>query len=76
MVSITADFATGKKVLQAASKTVKRTHLELGGKAPPHHIYGDADNDAAVAGIRAFGFYKCWPGLHGSLPHLCAQVGL
>ncbi|MDA4631093.1 aldehyde dehydrogenase family protein, partial [Escherichia coli] len=34
MVSITGDIATGKKVLQAAAKTVKRTHLELGGKAP------------------------------------------
>lgn len=33
MVSITGDIATGKKVLTAAAKTVKRTHLELGGKA-------------------------------------------
>jgi aminobutyraldehyde dehydrogenase len=57
MVSITGDIATGKKVLQAASKTVKRTHLELGGKAPVI-IYGDADIEAAVSGIRAFGFYN------------------
>ena len=57
MVSITGDIATGKKVLQAASKSVKRTHLELGGKAPVI-VYGDADIDAAVAGIRAFGFYN------------------
>ena len=33
MISITGDVATGKKVLQAAAKSVKRTHLELGGKA-------------------------------------------
>jgi Aldehyde dehydrogenase family len=32
MVSLTGDIATGKKVLAAAAKTVKRTHLELGGK--------------------------------------------
>ncbi len=32
MVSITGDIATGKKVLAAAAKTVKRTHLELGGR--------------------------------------------
>ena len=57
MVSITGDIATGKKVLQAASKTVKRTHLELGGKAPVI-VYDDADVDAVVNGIRAFGFYN------------------
>ncbi|MBP1849233.1 gamma-aminobutyraldehyde dehydrogenase [Rhizobium halophytocola] len=57
MISITGDIATGKKVLQAAAKSVKRTHLELGGKAPVI-IYGDADIEAAVSGIRAFGFYN------------------
>ena len=57
MVSITGDIATGKKVLQAAAKTVKRTHLELGGKAPVI-IFDDADIDAVVAGIRTFGYYN------------------
>ncbi|MBP2550673.1 aminobutyraldehyde dehydrogenase [Neorhizobium galegae] len=57
MVSITGDIATGKKVLVAASKTVKRTHLELGGKAPVI-IYDDADIEAAVAAIRTFGYYN------------------
>jgi aminobutyraldehyde dehydrogenase len=57
MVSITGDIATGKKVLQAAAKTVKRTHLELGGKAPVI-IYNDADLEAAVSGIRTFGYYN------------------
>ncbi|ENN87496.1 aldehyde dehydrogenase [Rhizobium freirei PRF 81] len=57
MVSITGDVATGKKVLQAAAKTVKRTHLELGGKAPVI-IFDDADIDAVVAGIRTFGYYN------------------
>ena len=57
MVSITGDVATGKKVLAAASKTVKRTHLELGGKAPVI-VHADADIDAVVAGIRTFGYYN------------------
>ncbi|HVK89992.1 MAG TPA: gamma-aminobutyraldehyde dehydrogenase [Mycoplana sp.] len=57
MVSITGDVATGKKVLAAASKTVKRTHLELGGKAPVI-VYDDADLDSVVNGIRAFGYYN------------------
>ncbi|CAN7450253.1 gamma-aminobutyraldehyde dehydrogenase [Pararhizobium sp. LjRoot255] len=57
MVSITGDIATGKKVLQAAAKTVKRTHLELGGKAPVI-VYDDADLEAVVGGIRTFGYYN------------------
>jgi aminobutyraldehyde dehydrogenase len=57
MISITGDVATGKKVLQAAAKSVKRTHLELGGKAPVI-IFDDADIDAVVNGLRAFGYYN------------------
>jgi aminobutyraldehyde dehydrogenase len=57
MISITGDVATGKKILQAAAKTVKRTHLELGGKAPVI-VFDDADVDAVVNGLRAFGYYN------------------
>lgn len=57
MVSITGDIATGKKVLEAATRTVKRTHLELGGKAPVI-IFDDADIEAAVQGVRDFGYYN------------------
>lgn len=57
MVSITGDVATGKKVLQAAAKSVKRTHLELGGKAPVI-VFDDADVDAVVEGLRAFSYYN------------------
>lgn len=57
MISITGDVATGKKVLQAAAKSVKRTHLELGGKAPVI-VFDDADLDAVVTGLRAFGYYN------------------
>lgn len=57
MISITGDVATGKKVLQAAAKSVKRTHLELGGKAPVI-VFDDADIDNVVSGLRAFGYYN------------------
>ncbi|TXH70807.1 MAG: gamma-aminobutyraldehyde dehydrogenase [Thiothrix sp.] len=57
MISITGDIATGKKVLQAAVKSVKRTHLELGGKAPVI-VFDDADLEAVVNGLRTFGFYN------------------
>ena len=57
MVSITGDVATGKKVLMAAAKTVKRTHLELGGKAPVI-VFNDANLSAVVEGLKAFGFYN------------------
>jgi aminobutyraldehyde dehydrogenase len=57
MISITGDIATGKKVLEAAAKSVKRTHLELGGKAPVI-VFDDADVGAVVSGLRAFGYYN------------------
>lgn len=57
MISLTGDVATGKKMLDAAAKTVKRTHLELGGKAPVV-VFDDADIAEVVEGLRAFGFYN------------------
>lgn len=57
MVSITGDIATGKKVLVAAANSVKRTHLELGGKAPVI-VHDDADLDRVVEGLKAFGYYN------------------
>ncbi|MCR9138892.1 MAG: gamma-aminobutyraldehyde dehydrogenase [Alphaproteobacteria bacterium] len=57
MISITGDIATGRKVLEAAAKSVKRTHLELGGKAPVI-VFDDADINAVVEGLKAFGYYN------------------
>ena len=57
MISLTGDIGTGKKMLQAAATSVKRTHLELGGKAPVV-VFDDADLDAVVAGLKAFGYYN------------------
>ncbi len=57
MVSLTGAVATGQKVLAAAAGNLKRTHLELGGKAPVI-VFEDADLGAVVAGIRTFGYYN------------------
>ena len=57
MISLTGDIATGSKVLEAASKSIKKTHLELGGKAPVI-VYDDADINQLIEGIRAFGYYN------------------
>jgi aminobutyraldehyde dehydrogenase len=57
MVSLTGDVATGQKVLGAAAGNLKRTHLELGGKAPVI-VFDDADVEAVVSGVRTFGFYN------------------
>ena len=57
MVSLTGSVATGQKVLTAAAGNLKRTHLELGGKAPVI-VFDDADLEAVVSGVRTFGFYN------------------
>jgi aminobutyraldehyde dehydrogenase len=57
MVSLTGDVSTGQKILGAAQGNLKRTHLELGGKAPVI-VFDDADLEAVVAGVRTFGFYN------------------
>jgi aminobutyraldehyde dehydrogenase len=57
MISLTGDVATGEKVLLAAARGAKRTHLELGGKAPVI-VFDDADLESVVSGLRSFGFYN------------------
>ncbi|HEX5841804.1 MAG TPA: gamma-aminobutyraldehyde dehydrogenase [Pseudomonas sp.] len=57
MVSLTGDIVTGQKILQAAAKTLKRTHLELGGKAPVI-VLNDADLQAVIEGVRNYGYYN------------------
>lgn len=48
MVSLTGSTGTGKKIMKTAADTLKRVHLELGGKAPLL-IFDDADIEAAAA---------------------------
>lgn len=57
MISLTGSIATGQKMLEIAAQTLKRTHLELGGKAPVI-IFDDANLEEAIAGIRGFGYYN------------------
>ncbi len=57
MVSLTGDITTGQKVLQAAVKTLKRTHLELGGKAPVI-VMDDADLEEVVKSVKVAGYYN------------------
>jgi betaine-aldehyde dehydrogenase/aminobutyraldehyde dehydrogenase len=55
MVSLTGSVPTGKAIAEAASRTLKRVHLELGGKAPVI-VFNDADLDAVVEGVKLAGF--------------------
>jgi aminobutyraldehyde dehydrogenase len=57
MISLTGDVSTGEKILQAAARGTRRTHLELGGKAPVI-VFDDADLESVVGGVRTFGFYN------------------
>jgi 1-pyrroline dehydrogenase len=57
IVSLTGDVATGMSVMRAAADSLKRVHLELGGKAPAV-VFDDADLEAAIAGVRLFGYFN------------------
>ena len=48
MVSLTGSTNTGKKVMRTAADTLKRVHLELGGKAP-FIVFDDADPELVAA---------------------------
>jgi betaine-aldehyde dehydrogenase/aminobutyraldehyde dehydrogenase len=57
MVSLTGDTATGKEIAAAAAQSVKRVHLELGGKAPVL-VFDDADASALAETIKLAGFFN------------------
>ncbi len=57
MVSLTGDTSTGKKVAAAAAASLKRVHLELGGKAPVL-VFDDAEVDRVAKNLRTAGFYN------------------
>lgn len=57
MISVTGSVNTGKEVLRLASGNLKRTHFELGGKAPVI-IFDDADIANTVEAIRSYGYYN------------------
>jgi 1-pyrroline dehydrogenase len=78
MVSLTGDVATGKAVAAAAARTLKRVHLELGGKAPVV-VLDDADVEQVAEGLKVAGFLNsgqdctagsrviATPGIHDAL---------
>ncbi len=55
LISLTGATETGKLIMQAAAQTLKRTHMELGGKAP-FIVFDDADIEAAAQGAVVGGF--------------------
>ena len=57
MVSITGDTVTGKRVAKLAADTVKRLHLELGGKAPVI-VFDDADIGLAAETLRFASYWN------------------
>ena len=57
MVSITGSTRAGAQVAEAASKDLKRTHLELGGKAPVI-VFDDADIENAAENIAIAGYFN------------------
>jgi betaine-aldehyde dehydrogenase len=57
MVSLTGSVETGKWIARAAADSLKRVHLELGGKAPVV-VFDDADMEAALETIAGTGYYN------------------
>jgi betaine-aldehyde dehydrogenase len=57
MVSLTGSVGTGKWIAAHAADTLKRTHLELGGKAPVV-VFDDVDMATAMETIAATGYYN------------------
>jgi 1-pyrroline dehydrogenase len=55
LVSLTGDVETGKTIARNAAGTLKRVHLELGGKAPMV-VFDDADPEAVAEGIKIAGY--------------------
>jgi acyl-CoA reductase-like NAD-dependent aldehyde dehydrogenase len=57
LVSLTGDVETGKIIARNAADTLKRVHLELGGKAPVV-VFDDADPAAVAEGIKIAGYWN------------------
>src|SRR6201991_2905731 len=60
MVSLTGSVETGKWIARSAADTLKRVHLELGGKAPVV-VFDDADMEAVAETVAGTGWYKAGP---------------
>jgi len=56
-IAFTGEYTTGRIIMQAASKNLKRISLELGGKSP-NIVFADSDIDSAVAGAMTGIFFN------------------
>jgi betaine-aldehyde dehydrogenase len=72
MVALTGSPATGKWIAKAAADSLKRVHLELGGKAPVV-IFDDADMEAAMETIATAGYYNAGQDCTAATRVLAAQ---
>ena len=67
MVSLTGSIATrGTHIISHTAPSIKRTHMELGGKAPVI-VLMMRDIEAVVEGVRTFGYYNAGLGLYCGL---------
>ncbi|WP_255470842.1 aminobutyraldehyde dehydrogenase [Pseudarthrobacter sp. B4EP4b] len=57
LIALTGSVVSGQAVAETAARSVKRVHLELGGKAPVL-VFPDADLRAAAVGVRNAGFWN------------------
>src|SRR5215208_4076019 len=58
LISVTGSERAGKAVMRAAAETLKRVHMEMGGKAP-FVVFDDADLEAAAEGAIVGAFANC-----------------
>ena len=68
-ITFTGSTATGKRVMESASKDLKRITLELGGNDAAI-VLPDADVAKVAEKLFWASFYECWPGLHRGKAHL------
>jgi 1-pyrroline dehydrogenase len=57
LISLTGSVGTGKAIAKAASDSLARVHLELGGKAPVL-VFDDADLEAVIEAVKIGGYYN------------------
>ena len=67
IVSLTGDTATGKLIAKNSADTLKRVHLELGGKAPVV-VFDDADLDAVVEWVSIAGYFNAGQDCTAAMP--------
>ena len=72
MVSLTGSVASGQRVVSDSARTLKPTHLELGGKAPVV-VFEDANLDSVVEGVRVAGFWNTGQECGAATRIICAE---